>query len=112
VRSSGCQTTPIENPLKSIGGFKLAKRFRFGIARRHRAGRRHVSFLDKANSQKTAYTSLVRLLIIRRSSSATMAMIPTVNRLAFGVSAQTKSTPAFSSPAESEHRARADPALQ
>jgi hypothetical protein len=30
VRSSGCQTTPIKNLLKSVGGFKLAKRFRFG----------------------------------------------------------------------------------
>jgi hypothetical protein len=41
---------------------------------------------------------LVRLLIMRRSSSASIAMMPTVNRLAFGISAATKSTQAFSSP--------------
>ena len=37
-------------------------------------------------------------LIIRRSSSATIAMIPTVNRFAFGILAATRSTPAFSQP--------------
>jgi hypothetical protein len=47
-----------------------------------------------------ASASLVRLLIIRRSSSATIAMMPTVSRLAFGISAATKSTPAFSSPSK------------
>jgi hypothetical protein len=45
-----------------------------------------------------ARASLVRREIMRRSSSATMAMIPTVRRLALGMSAATNSTPAFSSP--------------
>jgi hypothetical protein len=38
-----------------------------------------------------ARAALVRAEIMRRSSSATMAMIPTVNRLACGISAATKS---------------------
>jgi hypothetical protein len=40
----------------------------------------------------------VRSLIMRRSSSAITAMMPTVMRLAFGMSVATKSTPAFSRP--------------
>ena len=46
-----------------------------------------------------ARAALVRPDIARRSSSATIAMMPTVNRFACGMSAATKSTPAFSSTA-------------
>jgi hypothetical protein len=42
--------------------------------------------------------TLVHLEIMRRSSSATMAMNPSVSRLAHAMSATTRSTPALSSP--------------
>src|SRR5437879_12229140 len=60
------------------------------------------SFLPRLLAAASA--SLVRLLIIRRPSSATIAMIPTVSGLALGMSAATKSMPAFSRPSRQTRR--------
>ncbi len=54
------------------------------------------SFTPRAFAAASA--ALVRAEMARRSSSATMAITPTVSRLAFGMSAATNSMPAFSSP--------------
>jgi hypothetical protein len=57
-----------------------------------------------------ARASLVRFEIMRRSSSAIMAMMPTVGRLGLGMSAATKSTPASPDREGSAHRGSGDPA--
>ena len=49
------------------------------------------SFVPRALAAATA--AFVRALILSLSSSAARAMMPTVSRLAFGMSAATKSTP-------------------